>query len=315
MSSEQLAAIDLGTNTARLLIGSVEEGVVTRQLVMRRITRLGGGFCREKGISPAARERTVSAMHEFAAAIREQGVNHVRAVATSAVRDAANGAEFCHQVLDETSIALETISGEDEGKLTLRGVLSGLDSRPEYLLVFDVGGGSTEYTLARGDEILFTRSLPLGVVRLTEGKVTPAAMEEKVDRELQALLEEMRSSGLLHLTAGAVLVGTAGTATTLAAISRKLLDYDYRKINNHVIPLKEIEAIFTNLLPLSPSERLEQIIGLEKGREDLIVAGIILTLRTMKLFQLPCLKVSDFSLLEGVLMDLHDTVSRSVKPF
>jgi len=248
-------------------------------------------------------------MHDFSAAIRSNGVRHVKAVATSAVRDAINGADFCREVLEATGIKLETISGEMEGTLTLRGVLSGLDVQPEYLLVFDVGGGSTEYTLARGEEILFTRSLPLGVVRLIEGKVTPAAMEEKVDRELRCLLGEMESAGLLDLAGRAVLVGTAGTATTLAAISQKLVDYDYRKINNHVIPLKEIEAIFARLLPLSPEERLVRIAGLEKGREDLIVAGTILTIRTMALFGLPRLKVSDFSLLEGVLLDLYDTVS------
>ncbi|HZV80758.1 MAG TPA: exopolyphosphatase [Geobacteraceae bacterium] len=309
MSNRALAAIDLGTNTARLLIGRVEPEGIARQLVMRRITRLGGGFCRERGISAEAWERTLAAMHDFAAAIRSNGVKHVKAVATSAVRDATNGADFCREVRESTGIVLETISGELEGKLTLRGVLSGLDEQPEYLLVFDVGGGSTEYTLARGDEVLFTRSLPLGVVRLTEGKVTTAAMEEKVDRELRLLLEQMRLEGLLNLASRAVLIGTAGTATTLAAISQKLIDYDYRKINNHVIPLQEIEAIFARLLPLSPDERLVRIAGLEKGREDLIVAGTILTMRTMTLFGLPSLKVSDFSLLEGVLLDLSNTVS------
>lgn len=306
--NESLAAIDLGTNTARLLIGRVNTEGIERQLVMRRITRLGGGFCRERGISDDARRRTVAAMEDFATAIRSNGVKHVKAVATSAVRDAANGAEFCREVRESTGIELETISGEQEGMLTLRGVLSGLDRQPEYLLVFDVGGGSTEYTLAAEKDILFTRSLPLGVVRLTEGKGTPAAMEEKVDRELSLLRGELESTGLLPLVSRAVLVGTAGTATTLAAISQKLVDYDYRRINNHVIQLQEIETIFARLLPLTPEERLVKIPGLEEGREDLIVAGTILTMRTMKLFGLSSLKVSDFSLLEGVLLDLHDAV-------
>ncbi len=315
MSSELLGAIDLGTNTARLLIGRVENGTIVREQVIRRITRLGGGFCRENGIAPEARQRTLSAMREFAEAISRHGVKHVKAVATSAVRDAANGADFCREVRESTSISLETISGEQEGRLTLRGVLSGLDSHPDYILVFDIGGGSTEYTLAQGDEILFTRSLPLGVVRLTEGKVTSDAIEEKVDRELGALIDEMQSTGVLHLARKSVLIGTAGTATTLAAISQGLVDYDYRKINNHVIPLDEIRSIYARLLPLSPAERLSRIAGLEQGREDLIVAGTILTMKTMVMFGIPFLKVSDFSLLEGVLTDLHDTVCLTVKPF
>jgi len=313
MRGELIAAIDLGTNTARLLIGRVEEGTICRELVMRRITRLGGGFCRQEGIAVAAWERSLAAMQEFAAAIKTNGVKQVMAVATSAVRDAANGADFCEAVRSSTGIGLEVISGKREGELTLRGVLSGLDRMPEYLLVFDVGGGSTEYTLARGGEVLFSKSLPLGVVRLTEGKGSPAAMEEKVDRELLKLMEEMRGAGVLHLAGGAEMVGTAGTATSLAAISQQLTDYDYRKINNHVITLEEIEAIFARLLPLTPEERLKRIAGLEKGREDLIVAGTILTMRTMSLFGIHRLKVSDFSLLEGVLMALNDSLGDECK--
>lgn len=309
MSTEFLAAIDLGTNTARLLIGTVENGRIARHLLIRRITRLGGGFSRENGIAAEARERTLAAMHEFAAEIEANGVRHVKAVATSAVRDACNGADFCLDVLESTGISLETISGELEGRLTLRGVLSGLDLDPELMLVFDVGGGSTEYTLARGGDLLFTQSIPLGVVRLTEGKVTPGAMKEKVDRELTLLIDQMQGAGVLHLVASSVLIGTAGTATTLAAISQGLVDYDYRRINNHVMTLEEIESIFARLLPLSPDERLDRIPGLEKGREDLIVAGTILTMRTMALFGLHSLKVSDFSLLEGVLISLSDAVS------
>ncbi len=301
-----LAAIDLGTNTARLLIGRhLPDGTVQPVTVSRRITRLGGGFTRESGISPEARERTLAALHEFAAEMKRHDVQHLRAVATSAVRDAANGKEFCREVLETTGIRLEVINGEEEGLLTLRGVLAVIDKRPESLFVFDVGGGSTEYTLSQGETPLFTRSLPLGVVRLTEGKGECEAMIEKIDRELNALRDEVGEKGLLPKVGNAMLVGTAGTATTLAAISMSMIDYDYRRVNNHTLSRAEIDAIFKRLLPLSPAERL-LVPGMEKGREDLILAGCLLTLRTMELFGFERMKVSDFGLLEGILLSVQE---------
>lgn len=298
------AAIDLGTNTARLLISHVDDaGLITPVIYMRRITRLGGGFTKEHGISPEASERTVEALREFAAEIKRHNVAQVRAVATSAVRDAVNGNEFCALILKESGIELEVIDGATEGVLTLRGVLAEIDEGCANFMVFDVGGGSTEYTLARAENMLFTESLPLGVVRLTEGKTTSTAMEEKIFRELLAIRNKMADKGFLPFLENAVLVGTAGTATTLAAISLKMTDYDYRLINNHVIGLGEIKEIFSNLLPMTPEERLS-VPGMEKGREDLIIAGILITLKTMEIFGFNRLKISDFGLLEGLLLSI-----------
>lgn len=297
------AAIDLGTNTARLLLGSVDTGKIERHHVSRRITRLGGGFSREKGISREAADRTVAAMKDFAATLAEFKVTALRAVATSAVRDAVNRAAFCREVRTASGIDLEVISGETEGRLTLLGVGSGLDVVPDTMLVFDVGGGSTEYTISKGDEILFSKSLPLGVVRLTEGKGTVAAMEEKIERELSALRTEMQSLGFLGCTQNATLLGTAGTATTLAAIDIGLADYDYSKVNNYILSKEAIDGILRRLLPLAPSERLRKITGLEAGREDLIIAGTLLTLKTIELFGFSTMKVSDFGLLEGLMLD------------
>lgn len=300
------AAIDLGTNTARLLISDVDEaGHITPVIYMRRITRLGGGFTKERGISAEASERTVTALREFAAEIRRHNVARVRAVATSAVRDAVNRKEFCDLILEESGIVLEIIDGETEGVLTLRGVLAEINEKFENFMVFDVGGGSTEYTLARAEKVLYTESLPLGVVRLTEGKITCAAMEEKILRELSVIRENLAKNEFLPFLENAVLVGTAGTATSLAAISLKLIDYDYRLVNNYVIGLDEIKEIFSLLLPMTPEERLA-VPGLEKGREDLIIAGILIILKTMEMFGFKMLKVSDFGLLEGVLLSVKE---------
>jgi exopolyphosphatase/guanosine-5'-triphosphate,3'-diphosphate pyrophosphatase len=305
--SQRIAAIDLGTNTARLLIADRHpDGSFEQVSLMRAIVRLGGGFCRQQGLADDAMQRALACLQGFSTEIGRWGVQTVRAVATSAVRDAANGAAFVARVERETGIRLRVIDGLLEGSITLQGVLAGLDLRPDNLLLFDVGGGSTEYTLASGSTPCFVHSLPLGVVRLTEGKGEPYAMAEKINRELDALEAHLAQAQLRVDPAATLLVGTAGTATTLAALSLKMVEYDYRKVNNLVLDKSEIQRIYDQLLPLSPLERL-QLPGLEPGREDLIIAGALITLLTLQRFHFDRMKVSDYSLLEGlVVTDLLD---------
>ncbi|KAA0895010.1 exopolyphosphatase [Oryzomonas rubra] len=296
----RIAAIDFGTNTARLLVAEPRDDGFEHVRLEREIVRMGGGFSREEGLSGDAQRRGLDCLHRFADIIGSLNVSQVRAVATSAVRDAVNGQAFVASIRDKTGIELTVIDGMHEGELTLAGVLAGLDRRAEELLVFDVGGGSTEYTLARAGRAQFVRSLPMGVVRLTEGKVTPEAVSEKIGRELDLLVQEMATAHS-RPTAGATLVGTAGTATTLAAIAMEMKDYDYRKVNNATISRRQIEAIYARLLPMTPEERLT-IPGLEKGREDLIIAGTLIILHTMERFGFDAMKVSDYGLLEGLVV-------------
>lgn len=298
---ERIAAIDFGTNTARLLIADRQtDGSFSQVYLKRTIVRLGGGFDRETGLSPEAVVRGLSCLKDFRADIDLHSVDSVRAVATSAVRDAANGPDFVGTVFSETGIRLSVIDGSDEGAVTLLGVLAGLDVKPENLFLFDVGGGSTEYILARGSSPCFVRSLPLGVVRLTEGQSSVDGMSSKIHRELACLGEIMANAGIVIDPDATTLAGTAGTATTLAAISLEMEQYDYRKVNNHLLERKEIRRILEMLLPLSPLERLS-VPGLEPGREDLIIAGILVTLHTMELFGFDQMKVSDYGLLEGII--------------
>ena len=299
--SRRIAAIDFGTNTARLLIADLfDDGQFEQVALNRTIVRLGGGFSRENGLAADAIQRARTCLHQFAETIRRHGADTVRAVATSAVRDAVNGPAFVDQMALETGIRLGVIDGLTEGRVPLAGVLAGLDQEPEQILMFDVGGGSTEYTVARGACPLFVHSLPLGVVRLTEGKPDPAAMADKIGRELDSLQQQM-TQAQIALFPNTLLVGTAGTATTLAAISQEMTEYDYRKVNNCLLEQREIQRIYNLLLPLSPQERLS-IAGLEKGREDLIIAGSLITLLTLQRFGFSSMKVSDYGLLEGLVL-------------
>jgi exopolyphosphatase/guanosine-5'-triphosphate,3'-diphosphate pyrophosphatase len=298
--SVRCAAIDLGTNTARLLIGDRDSNRLATICVEREIVRLGGGFTHDCGLSDDAQERVLNCLKRFAGIMKVYGVRQVRASATSAVRDAINGRFFVGRVLRETGIKLAVIDGELEGRLTLKGVISGLDVIHDGMVVVDVGGGSTEFTIAEHGSIVYVGSLPLGVVRLTEGFGTPEAMNERIGGILRDLMSQIASAGVC-INPDSVMIATAGTATTLAAIKMEMVDYDYRKVNNFLISRPQIVEIYERILPLNPQERL-LIPGLEAGREDLIIAGILILLHSMDILGFTWLKVSDYGLLEGIAL-------------
>lgn len=299
------AAIDFGTNTARLLIAIRSSAGITPVRVEREVVRLGGGFTDQYGLSIEARERGLACLHRFSDIISGYGVKQIRASATSAVRDAVNGRAFVEDVFTDTGIRLVVIDGDAEARLTLRGVLSGLDSGSGTLAVLDVGGGSTEFTVSSGGSPVFIKSMPIGVVRLTEGFRTTAEMNERVRSVIDQLENDLTSAGIT-VSEDFELVGTAGTATTVAAIKLEMVDYDYRAVNNYTVSRRDIDEIFHRLSCLTPRERLA-VKGLEKGREDLIIAGLVIITSVMDRFGFNRLKVSDFGLLEGLALSGGDS--------
>lgn len=298
--NDYCASIDFGTNTARLLIAARSPAGITPVRVERQVVRLGGGFTDETGLSAEAWERGLDCLRRFSEIIAEYGVTQVRASATSAVRDAINGRAFVAKVFADTGITLDVIDGEVEARLTLKGVLSGLDSESDSIVVLDVGGGSTEFTVASKGSPVFIKSMPIGVVRLTEGFRASDEMLGRVHAVVNQLEKDLFTAGMV-ITGDSELVGTAGTATTIAAIKLEMVDYDYRKVNNYTVSRTDIGEIYERLSKLSPVERLS-ITGVEKGREDLIVAGLVVILSVMDRFGFKRLKVSDFGLLEGLAL-------------
>jgi exopolyphosphatase/guanosine-5'-triphosphate,3'-diphosphate pyrophosphatase len=303
-----LAAIDAGSNTLRLLIGKVQNGKVAPLLYERRICRLAGGFKNEEGLSPEAMERTLFAFQEFAEVFAKNRVKKVRAVGTAAFRQAINGEKFTSKVRSTTQLPLQIISGEEEAETMTAGVLSALDPIPDIALIVDIGGGSTEFVLCSKQKVLWARSLSLGVVRLTEGHESPEARQHFITQTLAQLnveLERVCVSNNLDIGSLA-LVGTAGTVTTLAALDQQMTEYDWRQINNYVMPLSKIQYWQQLLAPLSPLER-ESLPGMEAGRGDLILAGIEIILGVMQLLNNASLTVSDFGILEGLLLSLESS--------
>lgn len=298
------AAIDFGTNTARLLIAEHSSTGIVPVLVERQVVRLGGGFTDDHGLSVEAQERGLACLLRFSKIISDYGVVNVRACATSAIRDAVNGRVFVDKVFQDTGIQLVVIDGDTEARLTLNGVMSGLDSGNDTLVVLDVGGGSTEFTISVHGVPVFIKSMPIGVVRLTEGFSTNNEIEERVQNVINCLEKDLCRDGVI-VSGQFDLIATAGTATTIAAIKLEMVDYDYRKVNNSIVSRTEIAEIFQRLSQLNLQERL-LVKGVEKGREDLIIPGLIIIASVMDKFGFNRLKVSDFGLLEGLAISCSE---------
>jgi exopolyphosphatase/guanosine-5'-triphosphate,3'-diphosphate pyrophosphatase len=229
----------------------------------------------------------------------------MRIVATSAVREAANGRDFAAAVERAVGRPVDVISGEEEARLTLRGVVAGLGAAAGSILLFDIGGGSTEYVLADGLRVREAASLRLGVVPLAERFPFP----DRVDPDRYAeLLGEVETHLRRELPPAIVrarpdrLVGTAGTVTTLAALDLELTRYDAARVQGHVLAADAVARLLVRLGALSVVARAA-LPCLEPGRADLIVPGIAIVVATMRLFGADALVVSDYGLREGILAD------------
>ncbi len=303
-----LASVDVGSNTLRLLIGEVVAGEVRPESYQRHICRLAGDFTVTEGLSAASRQRVLSALQDFAESCSLAGVERIRAVGTAAFRMAVNGPDFMRQIRQQTQLPLDIITGELEAEYMASGVLSALNPRPAQALLVDIGGGSTELVLVAGEQVLWAVSLPLGVVRLTEGYPDCDLRRHWISRQLESIKTELvqvcEEAGIRTDTLA--LVGTAGTVTTLAALDLQMAEYDWRRVNNYRMTAACIDAWQDTLRLLPPAQR-ETLPGMESGRGDLIMAGIEIIQELMTLLDAEDLWVSDFGLLEGLLLSLESS--------
>jgi len=304
----RLASIDIGTNTLRLLICESHGRQLKPLYKDRVITRLGGGFLQKNRlITDHSIARSVDALKEFSNVIESYNVERLRAVATSVVRESANADAFSNRVRKETGINIEIISGAEEAKLTVLGVLKSVSVESRYKVIIDVGGGSTEFALLNGDVIEKIVSTDLGVVHLTEEFLSS---ESNITNKVQRLAVHVEQTINQNLSKNNVvsennltLFATAGTPTTLAAMEIGLRDYDAELVNGFVLKRSTMNRILNQLINLTLEERLK-IVGLEKGREDVIIPGTLILLKSMDWFSKDEVIVSDGGLLEGIAIDM-----------
>jgi exopolyphosphatase / guanosine-5'-triphosphate,3'-diphosphate pyrophosphatase len=309
MSSKRFAAIDLGSLTVRLAVAESAGASGFRVLLHRReVTALGRGLAPTGSLAPEAMDRTAAALQGFLRELKTLGVESFQAVATQAVRQAANRQIFLDRLRDELGLTVRVLAPEAEARLSLTGVLTAL--APKYLqapalAVVDVGGGSTEVALRRRGGESFFASLPLGVLTLSQALPLGDPPEEL---RVAALKQELaqRWSGFYRqviqprLTTPLRLVGTAGAVTTLAAMALKMTAYDPERVNNLVLSREKV-AELAELVAALPERERARLPGLEPAKAGVVVAGALMVLTILEVFEQDSLVVSDAGLLEGVL--------------
>ncbi len=313
-----LAGIDIGTNTLRLLIVDTGPGYFRELISDRRITRLGQDTDRCGVLTHEAMERSFNALVSFQKSIQHQGARHISVIGTSALRRAKNASVFIDRVRKQTGLVVRVVSGEEEARLTLLGVQQCLatpnDMSSNILsaaLVMDIGGGSTEIILTHTDRKPVIASLSLGAVYLYDAfiKHDPPSPEDLARLRNSIHKELDTSAGTFQSAMNSICIGTAGTITTLAAISQGLARYDAEKINRSVLTREFINAIVTKLEASTLKER-KKIQGLENGREDIILSGAIIAQEIMRRFGFYSMVVSDWGLREGIVIDLFERLNK-----
>ena len=306
------AGIDIGTLTLRLLIARVSQGRLHELDADRRMVRLGEGLHLTPRLhaapclQAAPMARAIETLVEWMPRIAKAAVHDVVVVATSAVRDAVNRDEFLATVKRRTGWDVAVLSGEEEARLTLLGIQSGLPpdvAEGGRYVALDIGGGSTEFIRATSTQPSAMCSINEGVVRLAEAclrndPLTPdavAAARARIRTHLHAVQATLGSVVGYHL------VGTAGTITTLAAMDQRLDVYDPARIHNYRLSWEAVSRILDDLLSRTHAER-RALPGLEPGREDLIVAGTLILQECMKRFGFMECLVSEYGLREGMLL-------------
>lgn len=314
---KNLAAIDIGTNSIHLIVAEIDPDTARfRTLVCQKdLVRLGIGSSDMKYLSEAAMDRALLSLRRFKK-IADSLNAQVRAIATSAVREALNKEEFVRRVRTETGIRVEIASGVEEARLIHLGVLQALPVFKKRHLMMDIGGGSTEFLLGQERNVLFNNSLKLGAVRLTEkffknGKASSDTVAEcrhyvrGILNPVERGLEEFRFD---------VAIGSSGTITNLAQIiSVAKGNNPDMAMNGFSFSRKELSKAVDTVLECSSTEERSRIPGLDPARADIIVAGAVILDEIFDALGLKTMTISDFALREGIILDTIEKFYRKTK--
>ena len=300
----RFAAIDVGTNTVLLLVAERRGPGFAALSERAEITRLGRGVDRRGELDPEAIRETVEVLARFAAEARALGASGIACVATSAARDAANGAAFFEAARAAAGLVPEVISGAEEARLVHRSAWRDFGAPGRLLAVLDVGGGATEFTWGDGPSPRGRESLQVGAVRLAErglaadppGKGGLAVLRSAAAEALRGL------SPLSTAIAGSRLVAVAGTVTTLAAVEQALPAYDGERVHGSRLALDRVETLLEMMADLTVEER-RRLPGMEPRRADVIVAGGAILAEAMRATGFREVTVSDRGVRWGLLWD------------
>jgi|SRR6476659_3250953 len=301
-NSQRVAVIDVGSNSTRLLVADVDGGVSVLER-QSRVTRLGRGVDLSGQLADEAIEAACAAIGDYVEICREKGTERVAAIATSAVRDASNGAAFVAELRERFALSARVLDGEKEARLTYRGATA--EQPPAAAtLVIDIGGGSTEMVVGTGTEIAFHASLQAGVVRHTERHISgdpPTAVElEALAADVRTLIgDALAGHDEAHVSAG---IAVAGTPTSLAAAELGLEPYDPARVHGHVLSLETIQHLLSRFASAPLAERAA-IPGLHPDRAPTIIAGCVILVEAMRAFGLGQIQASEHDILYGMALE------------
>ncbi|MDD4359129.1 MAG: Ppx/GppA phosphatase family protein [Syntrophaceticus sp.] len=292
MSGKCMAAVDIGTNSCRLLVADQKGKSISPVLKRLRVTRIGEGAAKQGLLGERPMERTITALREYSALIKEFQVAQLHVVATDAVRQAANAAFFLEQVREETGFAVDVISGGEEARLNYIGACQMVAAEGTGVVV-DIGGGSTEFTFSIRDEGLNCYSIPLGAVRLTE---EPCLLSEILDiaKEILNRLKKLSCPAL---------IGVGGTITSLATVDQALEVYEAERVQGYFLTRNAVERIMFSLAAKNNEER-KSVPGLQPERADIIIAGTTILWSILTYLGASGITVSDADLLHGIILEM-----------
>jgi exopolyphosphatase/guanosine-5'-triphosphate,3'-diphosphate pyrophosphatase len=311
MTSKILAAIDIGTNSFHLVIAKVnDKGIVKILSKDKEVVRLGKSSSEMKYISLDAMERAVNTLKRFKI-ICDSFNAEIRAVATSATREALNKDEFINKVFERTGINIEVVSGFEEARLIYLGVLQAIDVYDTRILLLDIGGGSTEFLIGEKGQVHYANSIKLGAVRLTEkffrdGKFGKSSIDDArlhVRSIINPIVRHIKEQKYDYV------IGTSGTITTLGSMiySKKTgEDISEFNFNNFKYSEAELFAIVKEILNVDNVQQIKQFEGLDSQRADIITAGAIILEQIVKEVGIKDITLSSYALREGILFDTVD---------
>ncbi len=304
------AAIDIGTNTTRLLITDITTNQVKEKV--RTVTRLGENF--NGTLQKSAMKRVFETLEKYKKIMDDYDVLHYRGVATSVVRESNNGKEFISEIYKKIGLKIDIIDGKEEAFLTFLGVLSALDERIKNFILLDIGGGSNEFTLVKNRDLIESVSKKFGVVFLYEKfiKHDPPTISEiqKISERIKKEIIQVQDFFEKYNLNNVNFVGTAGTITTLSAIHQGLKKYNPDLINNHVVPKDFLDNLIEEMVKMTNIERFEKY-KIEKGREDVILVGLLIVKYTMEVFDFKEIVSIDSSILEGIIYNIQNNIENS----
>lgn len=296
---KRVAAIDIGTNSVLLLIAEVRGAAIEPVLERATITRLGQGVDETRTLAPEAVERTLACLSTYAEDVRAHAPDALLVVGTSAMRDAQGGASFRQRAGQILGVEPRVASGDEEAELTFLGALAGLPARGD-VLVFDVGGGSTE--IIAGDAARGPRdkiSLDIGSVRLTERHVRS---DPPTSGELERVREDVRRAlATVPFQPAGHVVGVAGTVTTIAAFAKNIVPYDGALVHGAELSAAEVARAGIDLGKLTLEERT-RIAAIDPKRADVIVAGTLLVDELLRFCSAASMTVSDRGVRWGLVV-------------